>query len=192
MSIDLWRLLGMVLLGAPAGVWAASHNDQLAAIQRERTQADADYARRSAECAEVFTVNACHDEARTEHRTVIRRLREQHLSIQDAQRQDNLQVYTERMRKKTEAAAAQRPPENALPEVTTATEPKPLRTQHAKPAPAKAKSRTAVDEAADRKRFQDRLTEAQEHREKVARRNELRTAKDKPKAAPLPASGAGG
>lgn len=179
-----------LVCGFAAGAWADPVLDRIAV---ERAAADARLAEQERECATRFIVAACVENARTEHRATLMRLRQQQLQIDEARRREaaiaRRKILAERVAAQ-QAHASDAASEAPHVRVRRAPEPGPAirHSDGAMPRPiagGTAGADRAVTEQRNEEKFEARAREAQRHREEVQRRNAQREAQGKV-AAPLP------
>jgi len=177
---------------ASAGAWADAEHDRIAA---ERAAATARFAAQERECETRFVVAACLEDARTEQRATLARLRQQQLQIDEARRRETAAARRKAITERAEAQqarASEAPPEEPRVRVRRAPEPNPVTRppEAALPRPI-AGGASGADRAALEQRneasFDARARAAQAHRDEVERRNAERAAQGKV-AAPLPAA----
>ena len=175
-----------------AGTRADPEHDRIAA---ERAAANAKLAAQERECATRFVVAGCVEDARTEHRAALARLRQQQLQIDEARRREAAAARRKAIAERVEAQqarASEAPPEAPRVRVRRAPEPSPVTRppETALPRPiaggASGANRAAIERHNEAK-FEARARAAQAHHEEVARRNAQREAQGKV-AAPLPAA----
>ena len=191
--------LGLVtfalLCGASGGALADPERDR---IGTDRATANAKLAEQQRECATRFIVAACLDDARTEHRDALKRLRQQELQLDEAKRRAAVEGRRKAIAEKAQPAQARA--SDALPDAPkvqmrrerpAASEPAARLDDSPTPrtprAAASDPSRSEVEqrEQWEQQQFEARRREAQAHRDAVAQRNALRAARGKV-AAPLP------
>ncbi len=191
------RLLGFALLcGAAVGARADAEHDRIAS---ERSAANARLTAQVRECESRFIVAPCLDAARSENRAALAQLRQQELQLDEGRRRAAAEARRKAIADKVGAqrgrasdAAAEAPHVHVRREPQVA--PAPARRASeagAPPMPALGPSgpdRAAIEQRNQRS-FAARASEAQAHRDAVARRNADRAAQGKV-AAPLPAPGA--
>jgi len=187
------RLFGFALLcGASTAALADPEHDRIAG---ERAAANAKLAEQERECATRFIVATCTEDARTEHREALKKLRQQELQLDDGGRRAAAEA-----RRKAIAEKAQTQQARASDAVTdaprvrvrrvapaasaAANHPDQELASHPPSASAPGASRGAV-ERRNQEKFEARQSEARAHREAVQRRHAERAAKGKV-AAPLP------
>ncbi len=187
------RLLGFALLcGAAFGVRADAERERIAG---ERVIVNAKLLEQERECSTRFIVAACVERARTDHREVLKKLRQQELQLDEGRRRavaearrktiaDKAQAQqarasdpapdAPRVRVRRAAAAVDRVDPDAAPQL-----------------PGDKGSGASRGEVAQRnqEKFEARRRELQAHREAVERHNAQRVASGKV-AAPLPPAGA--
>jgi hypothetical protein len=177
---------------ASAGAWADAEQDRIAA---ERAAAIAKLAAQERECETRFVVAACVEDARTEQRATLARLRQQQLQIDEARRRETAAARRKAVAERVEAQqarASEAPPEEPRVRVRRAPEPNPVTRppEAALPRPiaggASGADRAALEQR-NEARFDARARAAQAHRDEVERRNAQREAQGKV-AAPLPAA----
>ena len=190
------RLLCFVLACASsAGTWADAEHDRIAA---ERAAANAQLAAQERECATRFIVAACVEDARTEHRATLARLRQQQLQIDESRRREAASARRKAIAERVEAQqarASEAPTEAPRVRVRRAPEPAPVTRppETALPRPnvggAFGADRATIEQRNEAK-FEARARAALARREEVERRSAQREVQGKT-AAPLPtASGA--
>lgn len=193
-----WLVLVAWLVALPAGHAGPAETDDAkpdrASFGSLRAAANAALAEKERACRSEFMVAACLDAAREDHQRVLTRLRNEELTLNDAQRKESAARRRQGLLEKAAARDAKRG--SAAPTVA-----------HAASQAASASARTdAVDRPRDRPavagkanraafeeenkaQFEARAKSAQAHREAVEQRNAERAAKGK-KANPLPVSAA--
>jgi colicin import membrane protein len=193
------RLVGLALLGGVScGAVAETEHDRIVA---ERTAVNAAFAERERECATRFIVAPCVDEARTDQRAALSKLRQRELQLDETTRraaaESRRKAIAEKAEKAEKAEAQPARPSDESPEVAgerfrrspEPTEPTPARPWNdALPGRSGARSPATARAAIERRneaQFAAHRREAEAHRDEVARRNAERAAKGKT-AAPLP------
>jgi colicin import membrane protein len=183
------RLLTLALLcGVSLGAQADAEHERIAA---ERAAANAKLAEQQRECATRFLVAPCMDDARTENRATLARLRQRELQLDEARRRAVAEARRKAIAEKAEAQQARA--SDAAPEpprVRVRRAPQPAGRASESVAPrlpggAEPGADRASIERRNQEKFEARQREAQAHREAVERRNAQRAAKGKV-AAPLP------
>lgn len=190
------RLVGMALLfGASVSAYADAEHDGIAS---DRSAANAKLAAQERECADRFVVAPCLEDARTEHRATLARLRQQELQLDEGRRRAAAEARRKSIAEKAEAQQARASdPAPEAPRVRVRSAPQPTTAPASRkpddgvlptPATGDAPKRNSIEQR-NRQKFEDRQRQAQSHRDAVARRNAERAAKGKV-AAPLPQGGA--
>jgi hypothetical protein len=187
-----WLLQGIVTVAAGVAVFAhaESERDRLGA---ERAAAVAQLAEKERACQAQFVVTPCVEAARREHSRTLKRLHQQQLALDDAERHEaaarRRQAIAERSA--TQAARASEPAPTTVPRDGPRRPPAPnppaasgasgFGVERSPSAVAEQRAAEQRNEAA----FEARARAAQAHRESVQRRNAQRAASGKV-AAPLP------
>jgi len=188
-------LLRCWLVAVAAGIAIPAHAESVRErLAADRAAADALWVEKQRACQAQFAVTPCVDAARREHDAALRRLRQQQLALDEADRRAaaarRLQGIAERSA--AQAARASEPAASAAPRDGS---------RRAAPLPnppvasdvgglgvPRSPSRLAEQRAAEQRNaaaFEARARAAQAHRDDVARRNAERAASGKV-AAPLP------
>lgn len=180
-------MLPLLLLGLPLRAQEPAETAaERARISTERGKAEATFTAQEKACYGKFAVNDCIAAARAQRREALADLRRQEVGLNDLERK---RKAAERLRE-IDARRAEQARE------ATQAQPQPVRLPEAKPrlqpaAPAKSEagkkpdvSRTEPDKRENLRRYQARLEEAQDHKDKVAKR----AAERKKAAQPLPAA----
>ena len=185
------RLFTLALLcGVSLGARADTENERIA---HERAAANAKLAEQQRECATRFVVATCVEDARTEHRATLARLRQRELQLDEAKRRATAEARRKAIAEKAEAQqarASDAAPEAPRVRVRRAPQPAPVPASRAPerltplPGGRTGADRTAVERRNEQK-FEAMQRDAQAHRQAVERRNAQRAAKGKA-AAPLP------
>ena len=186
------RLFTLALLcGVSLGARADTENERIA---HERAAANAKLAEQQRECATRFIVATCVEDARTEHRATLARLRQRELQFDEAKRRATAEARRKAIAEKAEAQqarASDAAPEAPRVRVRRAPQPAPVPASRTpeRLAPRLPGSGSGADRAATERRneqkFEAMQRDAQAHRQAVERRNAQRAAKGKV-AAPLP------
>ena len=141
-------------------------------IAAERAAVETQARTAEADCRRRFAVSGCVAEVQAQRRAALAQLRERELVLDEAKRKAEAQAHAQRLQAKRDEAAA-RPPPAPQPPLVKLRQP---RSKMVDDAPEAA--RRAAQQ-------QERLREADEHRQKVQQRNAERAARGK-KAQPLP------
>lgn len=187
------RLLGFALLcGVSLGARADAEHERIAA---ERAAANTKLAEQQRECATRFLVAPCLEDARTENRATLARLRQRELQLDEAKRRATAEARRKAIAEKAEAQqarASDAAPEPPRVRVRRAPQAAPLPAGRASdsvaprlPGGAEPGADRAALEQRNQQKFEARQRETRAHREAVERRNAQRAAKGKV-AAPLP------
>jgi colicin import membrane protein len=188
------RCRAAVLLACLAAASHAARADEAGErqrIARERAQAGAVFEQRHRECEQRFAVTTCVEQARSEHRQTLLRLRGQESVLDEAQRKQRAAQRMAAIREKVSAEEAREQAPRA-PRREPAMQVSPPRSKAAsQPLAASAASAARDDdraaaEARSRARFEARQREAQAQRDAAARRQAERQKSAKPPAPPLP------
>ena len=183
-------ILIALLLGAavPAAAQAPSSDAQeRARIDAERARAESEFAVREQACYAKFAVNDCIEAARQARRSVLSDLRRQEVALNDAERRRRA---ADRVRETEARQAAQPVPGQArgqarLPAEPAATPAKPAPAGASVPNPSAPQPRATqapADPQANARRHQERVREAQEHKERAQKK----AAENTRAARPLP------
>jgi colicin import membrane protein len=189
------RLFTLALLcGVSLWARADAENERIAA---ERAAANARLAEQQRECATRFIVASCVEDARTEHRATLARLRQRELQLDEAKRRATAEARRKAIAERAEAQqsrASDAAPEPPRARVRRAPQPAPVPASRAPerltplPGGGTGADRATVERRNEQK-FEAMQREAQAHRQAVERRNAQRAAKGKT-AAPLSVPGA--
>lgn len=178
-------------LGAACHAARADEAGERQRIARERAQAVALFEQRQRECEQRFAVTSCVEQARSEHRQTLLRLRGQESVLDEAQRKQRAAQRMAAIREKVSAEAA-REQAPVAPRREPAMRVSPPRSRSAsRPQSAASVSAAQDDERADaearsRARFEARQREAQAQRDAAARRQAERQKPGRPPSPPLP------
>jgi hypothetical protein len=130
------RLLTLALLcGVSLGARADAEHERIAA---ERAAANAKFAEQQRECAARFIVATCVEEARTENRATLARLRQRELQLDEARRRATAEARRKAIAEKAEgqqARASDAAPEAPRVRVRRAPQPAPASRASDSPAP---------------------------------------------------------
>jgi len=188
------RCRAAVLLACLAAACHAARADEAGErqrISRERAQAVAEFEQRQRECEQRFAVTSCVEQARSEHRQTLLRLRGQESVLDEGQRKQRAAQRMAAIREKVSAEAA-REQAPRVPRREPAMQVSPPRSKAASQPLSAASASAARDddraaaEARSRARFEARQREAQAQRDAAARRQTERQKSAKPPAPPLP------
>lgn len=195
-------LAALLLLGPAAQAQGLDVAAERARIDAERRAADARFTAQERACRARFAVNDCTAEARARHRVAVGALRRQEIALNDMERRrkaaEKLRELEERRspeavrqeaRERTEAVRERKAREARQADKAGRREAKapraplpPRRTASATPKPPVL---TPAEAEANRRAYEERVKEAEDHRAKVKKRLAERK---KPAAAPLPAA----
>ena len=195
-----WLVLAAWLVALPAGHAGPAETDDAkpdrASFGSQRAAANAALAEKERGCRSEFMVAACLDAAREDHQRVLTRLRNEELTLDDAQRKESAARRRQGLLEKAaardakrgsaEPTAAHAASQAALPPAWTDADA--VVRPRDRPAVAGKANRAAFEEE-NKAQFEARAKSAQAHREAVEQRNAERAAKGK-KANPLPVSAA--
>ena len=197
-----WLVLVAWLVALPAGHAGPAETDDAkpdrASFGSLRAAANAALAEKERACRSEFMVAACLDAAREDHQRVLTRLRNEELTLNDAQRKESAARRRQGLLEKAAARDAKRgSAEPTAAHAASQAALPPAWTDADADAVVRPRTRSAVAGKAKRAKFEDenqaqfeaRAKSAQAHREAVEQRNAERAAKGK-KANPLPVSAA--
>lgn len=192
LAVALLLCVGAARTLAQVPATAEARAERRAAIDAERSAAEAVYRTKLADCNTRFVVSSCVEAARKERHDTLKRLDSERTAIDDVEREERAQARraaiakkeSEAAQREREAQAADAPASHAGARRLTAPRPLPeLVPSDAKP-PQSAQQR-AADEARARSAYALKQLQAEARRQEAARRNAERAGKSKT-AAPLP------
>lgn len=164
----------------------AQHERRSIAAERAAVEAQARTA--EAECRSRFVVSGCVADVQAQRRAALAKLRERELVLDEAKRQADANAQAQRVQAKRDEAATKPSPEPHAPAVKLRASQAPASAAHGSER-VRPRSKTLDDahEAARRAALQQqRLREADEHRQQVQQRDAERAARGKKAAQPLP------
>ena len=187
-----------MLLVLLAGNAAAQDASGIAAerkrISAERQQADAVFAAEQKACYQKFAVTGCLEEARKKHQVIVDDLRRQDTSLNDLERKQRtaerlrqLEEKEEDRRRRQEQARVKVPEQREAREARATGKVEKsagaASSAHKRASRVREKKPAAVpDVQANRQKWDERMAEAQEHKDKIEQRN----AQSKKQVKPLP------
>ncbi len=162
-------------------------------IRAERAAAEADYVQQVHRCSQKFVVTPCIDAARAQRHAALTRLDRQQQALDEARRKQRAGERQQAIDSKVGGEEAQRREEVARERSAkqrSTEDPKPATVPGSAAAPRAGRAASSGVERAEqeeraRRAYELKQSQAEAHRQEVARRNEERARKAKP-GAPLP------